>query len=459
MGVLKKHFSSTGWEASDFGGFSRILWDLPDMNLPYGFYITPSSDFSYLSYYSQRKLLSLFLLKARELGYTDHLINAAQLEHEQSKMYYNATYIFKYTFSKESIKHVLKIIIAKETELKSLFVHYSNALANSKITFEVMDYDFKPDPDDDSKLKSAKINTTKKLVNAIKDIKEKKTTWSYSGSSSTVSGEKLKDLKKRSTFKVMDADDRSHHVHYEDDEIKASDKLLEMLDISFEKAESKISSLRVGKIDIPKLAEVLSGNSHIYYRKEEVEKTKPFSVCILCDESGSMDGSRKFTQHVLGKIMYRAFSQIIAPDKLYVYGHSGDNDPVIRIYQDKFNPNFESTFRQQLYNDFQQNYDGPVTDLIYEKIRSHTDDNILFIVLSDGEPGGYGYGGFQDNLDYKRVIEKCKRDGFVTCGIGIEYFSAKDLYQYSTVIQSNDETNAIKKISMLINNVVKAEFQ
>jgi hypothetical protein len=31
-------------------------------------------------------------------------------------------------------------------------------------------------------------------------------------------------------------------------------------------------------------------------------------------------------------------------DKIYVYGHSGDETPEIHVYQDKFNPTFEESF-------------------------------------------------------------------------------------------------------------------
>ena len=157
--------------------------------------------------------------------------------------------------------------------------------------------------------------------------------------------------------------------------------------------------------------------------------------------------------------IYKTFSSILPSSKLYVYGHTGDMTPEIHVYQDRYNPYFEKTFSLQFseHVTLEQNYDGPVTDLIYEKIRSYTNDNILFIVISDGEPAGHDYGCTDDYNDFKRIIEKCKRDGFVTCGIGIEYMAVKDIYQYSTVIKRDDDY--IKSISTLINNVVKAEFQ
>ena len=63
------------------------------------------------------------------------------------------------------------------------------------------------------------------------------------------------------------------------------------------------------------------------------------------------------------------------------------------------------------------------------------------------------------HVDLKRIVEKCKRDGFVACGIGFNYRGVKELYNYNTVISHSDMAKAPEAISMLINNVVKSEFQ
>ena len=74
MGKLKSYFSSTGWETSEFGGFSRILWDLPDMDIPYGFNIKTEKSVEYLGPYAERKLLALFLYKVNHYKIIDSLL-------------------------------------------------------------------------------------------------------------------------------------------------------------------------------------------------------------------------------------------------------------------------------------------------------------------------------------------------------------------------------------------------
>jgi nitric oxide reductase activation protein len=93
---------------------------------------------------------------------------------------------------------------------------------------------------------------------------------------------------------------------------------------------------------------------------------------------------------------------------------------------------------------------------VYEKVRSFTDDNIIFISISDGEPSGKAYGGQSAIDDMKRIIEKCKRDGFVTIGVGLEY-NVKNIYNYHTVVTDNNKL--VEQVSTIINKVVKTEFQ
>jgi nitric oxide reductase activation protein len=142
---------------------------------------------------------------------------------------------------------------------------------------------------------------------------------------------------------------------------------------------------------------------------------------------------------------------------MFIYGHSGESTPEIRIYHDKYNTTFAQTINSQLNNEYNENYDGPVIENIYERVRQQTSDNIIFLSISDGEPAGEDYGGPEAIKEMKRVIEKCKRDGFVTVGIGLQYHRVKDIYQYHTVIKKSDDL--VKNVSSLVNRVVKTEFK
>ena len=242
--------------------------------------------------------------------------------------------------------------------------------------------------------------------------------------------------------------------------IDNAEALLNLLDISFENTSDIVKNLRIGKLDIAKIAEVPAGNIAVYKQEIEDQATRPFSIVILCDESGSMRGEDKIeAQYEIVRTMYLCFSQILPQDKIFVYGHTGYEAPELFVYQDPFNLDFEKTIVTMINGsrDNQSNYDGIIIEEVYNNVRSFTSDRIIFIVLSDGQPAGRNYGGFADIEKMKQIIEKCKRDEFVTVGVGIQYFSIKGLYQYNTVV--NDLSLMPKQVSNLLNTVVKTEFQ
>jgi len=442
MGTVKKFFSSSSWESSYFGGFSQLLWDMPELSLPRGFDIVVRDRSEYMTWYTQRKLLAVFLNKIHAYELSNNLINRVNITVNNGAYSTNRVY----TFDKESVKACVNSLIKIDKELASMFIKYSNMLSNSTITYT------EPVKEGEEFDGDARTFLSKKLEDIV-PIKKITSYGNYSSSSKN-----YEDLKGSVTFSV-ESEAEVEHV-YTHDETVLAEKLISMLDVSFEQDETKITNLRTGKIDIPKIAEAIAGNHMINFRKEFHDRTKPFSVCILNDESGSMDhyNFRKH-QHSVTKILYKAFSQIMDPRDIYVYGHTGNDAPNIHVYNDKYNQIFDKAYPRQKHRRFEENYDGPVIDCIYDKIREYTDKNILFIVISDGSPCGSDYGNHEDIEDMKRIVEKCKRDGFVTCGIGFNYTGVKQLYQYSTVISTDKMSLAPQVISMLINNVVKSEFQ
>ena len=244
---------------------------------------------------------------------------------------------------------------------------------------------------------------------------------------------------------------------FTDLEYTYASRLVKLLDIKFDPEQDRINSLRAGKLDPRKIAEVIPGNLNVYYQVEENQTTKPFTVVILQDQSGSMSEYRKMEHSkTILKTLYLAFSEILPPGKLYIYGHTGEAAPKIYVYQDKYTHKFEERIGFMTHEDY--NYDGPAIESVYNKVRSMTDDNIIFITLSDGQPCGAGFGGDSAAIHMRKVLEKCRRDGFVTVGLGIKHFNDDTLYNYSCVLQELGD-DMIKKTSHIINKVVKTEFQ
>lgn len=437
IGFGSHGWSSTGWETSFYGGYDRTLYDMPDVKVNYDVRVYTDHK-SKVSYYNGQKLLKTFLLRVKTLGLTNHLLHKSTMETRKGwGPFSKETRCIK--ASKQGIESALSYVIANETELKNLFEHYKDDIINSDIEFNLKG-------DDDDKSKDAE--------DLVKDMLEKTAVMKPYKSFSSISG--VGDVP-NPVFIVEHQNPRKSHLSSEQE--KYAKRIVEKLDITFDPDRDEIHSLKQGKLDTRKLAEAVAYNDHIYYRVEEDQKTKPFSVVILCDESGSMrHDNRMDKQFNLAKILYGAFSEIMPQDRISVYGHSGDTEPEIFVYQDKYNPGFLKTIDNMRHRNMQENYDGPVVESIHERIRSQNSDNILFIVISDGQPSGdHGYGGKDAMDDLKRIVEKCKRDNFVTMGIGFGYSGVKELYAYHTVI--HDMSQVVEKVTTLLNKVVKTEFQ
>jgi hypothetical protein len=59
----------------------------------------------------------------------------------------------------------------------------------------------------------------------------------------------------------------------------------------------------------------------------------------------------------------------------------------------------------------------------------------------------------------KQILERARRDQFVTIGIGIDAEYVKELYQYSRVVSQEKIKDMPIDVAGIINHVVKTEFQ
>lgn len=449
------------WESSYFGGHERVVYDHPFIYVPKEFefrYKNTSGSSSYVA----EKVCSMFLHRVVK-HHLMHTLVKNYTKHEAYSMMGEPQVVYK--MSKETIIMCLHNLMSIDTELANLFEHYFKFLSNIDILYyppgkndkkkgESGDDSDKEEGDEEGESQEA---SSREVEKSIKDDLQKVKANTH-GSWKSISDAAGGDLKDATVFRVMDK--TSAPCTYSPTIVKQANSLVNLLDISFQPKEDRIENLKCGKMSAHKIAEIPAGNTHIYYRVEEDQATRPFSICVLGDESGSMRHDKRMkSQNELMKMLYYAFSQILPQDKMFFFGHSDDDDdsPEVRIYHDKYNTNFEHTIDKQLDNSYGENYDGPVIERVYERVREQTSDNIIFISISDGGPSGRNYGGAGAIKELKRVIEKCKRDGFVTIGIGLGYGQIKEIYNYHTII--NDTKTLVKSVSSLINQVVKTEFK
>jgi hypothetical protein len=166
--------------------------------------------------------------------------------------------------------------------------------------------------------------------------------------------------------------------------------------------------------------------------------------------SGSMQGSRLEMQFSVLNSIYLALSEIIPESDLHIYGHTDDKDPTINTFCSPYSPNYIQNIQQYYKIDNCSNYDGVVIEAVHKKIRETSDRPVILISLSDGQPC--------DDVDnMKKVLERARRDQFVTVGIGIATDYVKELYTYHKAVF--DLKLMPKEIAHILNQVVKTEFQ
>ena len=500
------YYSSSRWETALYGGYYNLIFDHPDVTLNNKVDIDVKKQMG-LSSWTAEKLMKIFLLRAKEIGIVQELANNAK-----------RTKITKWWQEKEVmmvdpgiLRVVLDTTIANSPEHGNLLEHYRELIQSCQISLPVEDPPSSggggkkgkgkkkdeeksesggspgKDPkkekseDEDPESSSGKGKDTDEDTQDEEEGDSEEHGYERSDTPLTWTDSKEKDRKLRKELedylgKIKKREIYSNFLNgnilqetqwdhlrdlspckFSEEEKFFAGQLVKMLDINFDPKEDRINSLRTGKLDSRKVAEVVAGNLNVYYTVEENQSTKPFTIVLLQDESGSMSEYDKIhhSKRIL-KTLYLAFSEIVPQEKIYVYGHSGNGHPKIFVYQDKYNPKFQE--RIDCMSSRHYNYDGPAIEAIYTKVRAITDDNIIFIVLSDGAPCGRGYGGDSANVSMKKVLEKCRRDGFVTIGLGIKHFNDETLYNYSSVIKKLDAT-MIKQVSHIINKVVKTEFQ
>lgn len=434
-GQRKHQASATNWEDSFYGGYVKLLYDFPDVVLGKGIYVVISPN-TRLGYYLGQKLVRLFLQRIPLHNIVVDFIQDARLVSPKDLV--DSGKDGKWLRIQETaLKNTLAKVIINESELVNLFRYYESEIIGADIWMEIpLESIGIPIIVNDSLVKIRAERPER-----LRDI------------------EKWNDTVNRDEFKpVFILQQPGEVAQYGTDERYHISRLINKLDISFDSDRDEVKCLRQGKIDTNKLAELVAFNDRIYKRILEDQKTKPFKVVILCDESGSMKYADKIRRQLkLVKILYGAFSALLPPEDINIYGHSGGDQPEIYVYQDCYNHTFEGTISKMLTRTHASNYDGPVIEAIHRRIRQQTAGAILMVVISDGLPEGNGYGGSLAVAELKRIIEKCKRDRFVIMGIGFAFDGVKTIYSYHSII--SDMAKIVESTTVLLNTVVKNEFK
>jgi len=490
----KKFWSTSGWENSHFGGFNRIIWDYPYIKMPYeGGINVPDGLRKSSGIHTSEKLIKIYLMKCKEYGLIPYL---DMKEVVKKNIIGRDT---RYEVLDLSSEAVMNTVLTKSTEFAPLFEHFREDILASSIEVEVPegsgkgkpqegdegedgenedgqgegqgedekedkegqgsgegegegDEDQDSDPDNEGKGEGAEgqggWGSSKSKFEKLKEVIDKMNEQKPINKFGSLSSDSLKP--KFIPVKPKSPSSRKDYDPTKEEQLNA-DLLLKLLDISFDPKSDEVKNLKLGKLDTAKLAEVPAGNISVYKQTLEEQDTREFAVCVLADMSGSMEGRRLNTQFRVLNSIYLALKEIIPADDLHIYGHTGDEpEPSIYTFCSPHSPDYLHNINRYYNISCESNYDGAVIETVHKKIRETTDRPVILISLSDGQPC--------DSVDdMKKILERARRDQFVTVGIGIETDYVKNLYTYHKAVYDLSEMS--REVAQIINQVVKTEFQ
>lgn len=217
-----------------------------------------------------------------------------------------------------------------------------------------------------------------------------------------------------------------------------------------------LKSTKSGRLDTNKLAEA---KQHVPTVYEQIGKvtTNKLNVVILVDESGSMAGF-KIDQARKAAIFLNESLKDVTDVRLFIYGHSADEvkngTTQLRAYKE--------TVAQDPYLLMQiqarhENRDGVAIHSVAKRVKQFVQDNLVMIVISDGEPSASGYRHDYARTHTRRMVNEVEKMGFQILQVTVGGYRSTDMFKH--VINMDDMstfpvqfTNFLKK---KINSMIK----
>lgn len=229
-----------------------------------------------------------------------------------------------------------------------------------------------------------------------------------------------------------------------------------------------LKSMRSGRLDTDKLAEAKQGVQTIYERMGEV-KTNKLCVTVLVDESGSMHGSKADKAREAAIFLKESLEGV--PDvELFIYGHTADiaghyvsaiggkgghGTTQILVYKEP--GTYTPPKSMGRINGRYENRDGVAILATAKRVRQKTQNQGVFIVISDGEPSAQNYGGLTARQHVKKSAIEVEKMGFQVIQVTIGGHRSKEMFK--NVIDMDDvskfPTQFVGFLKTKINSLIK----
>jgi Mg-chelatase subunit ChlD len=300
------------------------------------------------------------------------------------------------------------------------------------------------------------------LMKEIKDLED-----------SDYSEETIKDVnliykpnQKKITWRKAKSDEYStERYNREAKEVrKITSQLKKKIDLYGNSQKHVIRNQKRGKIDKRMLHRIPVGRQDLF-KCDIVQDDKPLDVCLLIDESGSMS----YTRMDIARKAAISLKEALADNpklNLWVHGHTADGDD--NWHSDKGSTNLTEYWGPSMKDRpmamggmraRHENRDGTAIYASAMKVKKESQQptsNKLMIVLSDGNPAAWNYGGYESYAHVKKVVTYLESQGWNIIQVGIGGIRPEiQAKMFSNHIFIQDMNELAGKIGKIIRRVIK----
>lgn len=204
----------------------------------------------------------------------------------------------------------------------------------------------------------------------------------------------------------------------------------------------ELRGLRNGRLDTARLAEAVQGVEAVY-RRETVSKADAMTVCILIDESGSMDGSKIRAARDTAILLEQAIKDI-KNVKLFIYGHTTESGGFVKLTAYHEDGRRYDKYALGGLEAQRSNVDSLAIRECAARVRKYTSDKCLMIVISDGEP-------CEPCSNVLIATNDLEKDGFTVVSVGIDFS-----YNTSTMYKNHVSLTDMSKLAPELGKIVKS---
>ena len=193
------------------------------------------------------------------------------------------------------------------------------------------------------------------------------------------------------------------------------------------KVGAVLEELREGSIQhrrsFGRLVEAKDGyrpDGKFFANKKMPQDLPDMAIAVLVDQSGSMDGERLNTAMEAAVLLDDFATGLGIP--VMVAGHntpSGTRGTVLHMHTLFTRAGDKDKYRITQMRAGSGNRDGMALNAVSDILAKRPEEIKLLIIISDGQPADYGYGGELAEKDIQEIVLKCKARGIQTFAAAI----------------------------------------